>query len=189
MFTNNRQQAEWTGNYEVPRQDHLQDLVTKFQTTKSEEEKEKITANLANFTYDPYNYAILCQFNVLELFIDCLMEPDKRLIEFGASVICYAVAENARIVADSGGVLVLIGCLSSPVRNTVKYVIAGLYYLLESECRDRRGILKAKVVEWIRNYDEANGGGIGFGNLARIDARIEYVALEAIDIVLFIGFA
>ena len=170
IFTNNRRKAEWTGNYGIPRQDHVQDLVTKFQTAKFKEEKEKIAANLANFTYNPYNYAILRQFNVLELYIDCLMEPNERLIEFGASGICYAVtvAENARIIADNGGVLVLIGCLSSPVRNTVKYAIEGLYYLLESDCRDRRGILKAKVVEWIRNKDKADGGGIGFGNLARV---------------------
>ena len=170
MFTNDRRQAERTGKYGTPRQEHLQDLVTKFQTSKSEEEKEKIAANLANFAYDPYNYSFLRQLNVLELFIDCLTEPNERLVEFGAGGICNAVAsaENARIVADCGGVPALIGCLSSPVRNTVKYAIGGLYYLLESGCCDRREILKAEVVELIRKYAETGGGGAGFGNLARV---------------------
>lgn len=170
MFTNDQRQTERMGKYGTPRQEHLQDLVTKFQIAKSEEEKEKIAANLANFAYDPYNYAFLRKLNILELFIDCLTEPNERLIEFGAGGICNAVAvtENARIVADCGGAPALIGCLSSPVRNTVKYAIAGLYFLLESGCCDRREILKAEVVELIRNYAEAGGGGDGFGNLARV---------------------
>ncbi|KAJ8430956.1 hypothetical protein Cgig2_003540 [Carnegiea gigantea] len=136
MFTNNHQRAERTGNYGTPKQEHLQDLVTKFQTAKSEEEKENIVVNLANFAYNPYNYAVLRQLNVLELFIDCLTEPNECLVEFGGGGICSAVAaaENAGIVADYGGVPALIGCLSSPVRNTVKYTIAGLYYLLETGC-------------------------------------------------------
>lgn len=169
MFTNDLRQAERTGKYGTPRQQHLQDLVTQFQNTKSEENKEKIAANLANFAYDPYNYAFIRQLNVLELFIDCLTEPNERLIEFGAGGICNAAvaADNARIVVDCGGVAALIGCLSSPVRNTVKYAIGGLYYLCESGCCDRREILTAEVVDLMSKFAETGGGGGGgYGNLA-----------------------
>lgn len=170
MFTNDRRQAERTGKYGTPRQQHLQELVTQFQNTKSEEEREKIAANLANFAYDPYNYVYLRQLNVLELFIDCLTEPNERLVEFAAGGICNAAGDpqNAKIVVDCTGAPALIGCLSSPVKNTVKYAIGGLYYLLESGVCDRRGILRPEVVELIRKYAEAGGGGGGFGNLARV---------------------
>ncbi|XP_021741087.1 actin-regulating kinase PRK1-like isoform X2 [Chenopodium quinoa] len=123
MFTNDKRQAERTGKYGTPRPQHLQQLITQFQnSTISNESKEKIVANLANFSYDPYNYAILRDLNVLELFIDCLTEPNERLIEFAVGGICNAVADpqNAQIVCDCGGVAALIDCLSSPVRNTVK---------------------------------------------------------------------
>ncbi|PWZ10435.1 Histone-lysine N-methyltransferase EZ3 [Zea mays] len=38
-----------------------QDLVTQFQNATNEESKEKIVANLANFAYDPFNYAFMRQ--------------------------------------------------------------------------------------------------------------------------------
>jgi armadillo repeat-containing protein 7 len=75
---------------------------------------------LANFAYDPFNYAfmrqvvdstpshcrcrflvniflnylycsvtlLLFQLNVLELFLDCITEPNERLVEFGIGGIC-----------------------------------------------------------------------------------------------------
>ncbi|XP_021728556.1 armadillo repeat-containing protein 7-like isoform X2 [Chenopodium quinoa] len=131
MFTNDKRQAERTGKYDTPRPQHLQQLITQFQnSTISNESKEKIVANLANFSYDPYNYAILRDLNVLELFIDCLTEPNECLIEFCVGGICNAVADpqNAKIVCDCGSVAALIDCLSSPVRNTVK--LMGLLILL-----------------------------------------------------------
>ncbi|XP_021741088.1 armadillo repeat-containing protein 7-like isoform X1 [Chenopodium quinoa] len=162
MFTNNKRQAERTGKYGTPRPQHLQQLITQFQnSTISNESKEKIVANLANFSYDPYNYAILRDLNVLELFIDCLTEPNERLIEFAVGGICNAVADpqNAQIVCDCGGVAALIDCLSSPVRNTVKYAIAGLYYLVDLVDLKE----KENVVDLISKYSQVDG----FANLAQ----------------------
>ncbi|KMT10876.1 hypothetical protein BVRB_5g113730 [Beta vulgaris subsp. vulgaris] len=162
MFTNDKRQEERTGKYGTSRQQYLQQLVTQFQNpTTSEETKEKTVANLANFAYDPYNFAILRDLNILELFLDCLTEPNERLIEFGAGGICNAVADpqNAKIVFDCDGVTALIGCLSSPVRNTVKYAITGLFYLWECGGNEVRESLKAKdnVVELIMNYSQVDG--------------------------------
>ncbi|GAB2235588.1 hypothetical protein Droror1_Dr00026017 [Drosera rotundifolia] len=82
---------------------------------------------------------------------------------------------NAGVIAQCGGVPLVVQCLSSPVRNTVNYALGALYYLLccESEGKGagvgiREVILKDGVVELIRKY--ANSGGevcVSFGNLAR----------------------
>ncbi|GAA0160217.1 hypothetical protein LIER_16821 [Lithospermum erythrorhizon] len=90
----------------------------KFSTEKT---KEKIVANLANFSYDPFNYSFLRQLNILELFLDCMTEPNERLVEFGIGGICNACADpaNAKVIAQSDGVPLIIQCLSSPVKNTV----------------------------------------------------------------------
>ncbi|KAI7986471.1 Armadillo repeat-containing protein 7 [Camellia lanceoleosa] len=89
------------------------------------ESKERIVANLANFAYDPYNYTFLPQLNILELFLDCLIEPNEKLVEFGVGGICNSCIDpaNTAIVNQCGGIPLIIQCLSSPVRNTfdVKY--------------------------------------------------------------------
>ncbi|CAN6468565.1 unnamed protein product [Victoria cruziana] len=121
MFTNDSRQLERTGKYGTPRKQYLQELVAQFQKTSDEESKEKIVANLANFAYDPYNYDFLRRLNVMELFLDCITEPNEKLIEFGVGGICNACVDplNAQMIVQSGGIPLIIQCLSSPVRNTV----------------------------------------------------------------------
>ncbi|KAL9254367.1 Armadillo repeat-containing protein [Drosera capensis] len=121
MFTNAKRQEERIGRSGTPRQQYLQDLVAQFQSpTATEESREKIAANLANFAYDPYNYAFLRELNVLELFLDCITEPNERLVEFGVGGVCNAGADpmNARVIAQCGGVPLVVQCLSSPGRDS-----------------------------------------------------------------------
>ncbi|ONK72193.1 uncharacterized protein A4U43_C04F16740 [Asparagus officinalis] len=155
MFTNDKRQVERTGRSGTPRAQYLQELVTEFQKTTSEEQKEKIVSHLANFAYDPYNYAFLRQLNILELFLDCITEPNERLIEFGAGGICNSCVdpENAAVITQCGGIPLIIQCLSSPVRNTVNYALGALYYLCNSSTK--KEILKPEVVDVIRKYAAA----------------------------------
>lgn len=67
MFTNSQRQEERTGKYGTPRVQYLQELVTRFQNASSEETKEKIVANLANFAYDPFNFTFLRQVKNLRM--------------------------------------------------------------------------------------------------------------------------
>ncbi|XP_077019952.1 armadillo repeat-containing protein 7 isoform X3 [Tamandua tetradactyla] len=48
----------------VGRLGYLQALVTEFQETESQDAKEQVLANLANFAYDPNNYGYLRQLQV-----------------------------------------------------------------------------------------------------------------------------
>ncbi|XP_030683874.1 armadillo repeat-containing protein 7 isoform X5 [Nomascus leucogenys] len=48
-------------NPHVGRLGYLQALVTEFQETQSQDAKEQVLANLANFAYDPSNYEYLRQ--------------------------------------------------------------------------------------------------------------------------------
>ncbi|KAK3409527.1 hypothetical protein EUGRSUZ_J01642 [Eucalyptus grandis] len=166
MFTNDRRQEERTGRYGTPRLQYLQDLVSQFQNATAEEMKEKIAANLANFAYDPYNYTFLRQLNVLELFLDCMTEPNEKLVEFGIGGICNSCAEpaNAAIITRSGGIPLVIQCLSSPVRNTVMYALGSLYYLCNASNKEE--ILKPEVIDLIKKYAAAGDVNINFSNLA-----------------------
>ncbi|XAR48644.1 hypothetical protein NMG60_11031527 [Bertholletia excelsa] len=168
MFTNSQRQEERTGKYGTPRLVYLQELVTEFQSSTGEESKEKIAANLANFAYDPYNYTFLRQqLNVLELFLDCITEPNEKLVEFGVGGICNACADpaNGAIVTQCGGIPLLIQCLSSPVRNTVNYALGALYYLCNASNKEE--ILRPEVVDVIKRYAAAGAVSVSFSNLAQ----------------------
>ncbi|XP_008655988.1 armadillo repeat-containing protein 7 [Zea mays] len=109
-----------TGRSGTPRDQYLQDLVTQFQNATNEESKEKIVANLANFAYDPFNYAFMRQV-VLELFLDCITEPNEKLVEFGIGGICNSCEDpaNSLIITQCGGIPLVVQCLWSLVRNTI----------------------------------------------------------------------
>ncbi|PON84361.1 Beta-catenin [Trema orientale] len=167
MFTNDRRQEERTGRYGTSRLHYLQELVTQFQNAANEESKERVVANLANFAYDPYNYAFLRQLNVLELLLDCITEPNEKLVEFGIGGVCNSCADpaNAAIIAQCGGIPLVIQCLSSPVRNTVNSALGALYYLCNKSNRDE--ILKPEVVDLINRYAAVEATSISFSNLAK----------------------
>ncbi|CAL5405517.1 unnamed protein product [Camellia sinensis] len=167
MFTNSRRQEERTGKYGTPRLQYLQELVSQFQNATSEESKERIVANLANFAYDPYNYTFLRQLNILELFLDCITEPNEKLVEFGVGGICNSCVDpaNAAIVTQCGGIPLIIQCLSSPVRNTVNYALGALYYLCNASNKEE--ILKPEVVDVMRRYAAAGAVSVSFSNLAQ----------------------
>ncbi|CAK9143452.1 unnamed protein product [Ilex paraguariensis] len=131
------------------------------------ESKERIVANLANFAYDPYNYTFLRQLNVLELFLDCITEPNEKLVEFGVGGICNSCVDpaNVAVVIHCGGIPLVIQCLSSPVRNTVNYALGALYYLCNASNREQ--ILKPEVVDIIERYAAAGEVSVTFSNLAR----------------------
>ncbi|KAJ4961219.1 hypothetical protein NE237_021129 [Protea cynaroides] len=167
MFTNDQRQVERTGKYGTSRLQYLQELVSQFQNTTDEETKERTVAHLANFAYDPYNYNFLRQLNVLELFLDCITEPNEKLVEFGAGGICNSCVdpENAAIITKCGGIPLMIQCLSSPVRNTVNYALGSLYYLCDASNKEE--ILKPEVVETIKRYAAAGADSVSFRNLAK----------------------
>ncbi|XP_023549775.1 armadillo repeat-containing protein 7 [Cucurbita pepo subsp. pepo] len=165
MFTNDQRQAERTGRYGTPRLQYLQELVNEFQSSTSQETKERVVANLANFAYDPYNYSFLRQLNVLELFLDCMTEPNEKLVEFGIGGICNSCVDpaNASIITRCGGIPLIIECLSSPVRNTVNYALGALYYLCNASNKEE--IMKPEVVDVIKRYAVAESAS--FSNLAK----------------------
>ncbi|XP_005412330.1 PREDICTED: armadillo repeat-containing protein 7 isoform X1 [Chinchilla lanigera] len=71
----------------IGRLGYLQALVTEFQETESQDAKEQVLANLANFAYDPSNYQYLRQLQVLDLFLDSLSEDNESLVEFAIAAL------------------------------------------------------------------------------------------------------
>ncbi|KAI9244029.1 hypothetical protein BDA99DRAFT_313479 [Phascolomyces articulosus] len=66
------------------REQFLSQLVQEYHTTKDNEAKQQVLANLGNFAYDSINHGWLWQVNVIEIFIDAIQQQDPLLKEFGA---------------------------------------------------------------------------------------------------------
>ncbi|XP_071912595.1 uncharacterized protein [Coffea arabica] len=104
---------------------------------------------------------LLMKLNVLELFLDCMTEPNERLAEFGIGGICNACA----VVIQCGGISLVIQCLSSPVRNTVNYALGALYYLCSATNKEET--LKPEVVDIIKRYASTGAVSVSFCNMAQ----------------------
>ncbi|TSK14807.1 Armadillo repeat-containing protein 7 [Bagarius yarrelli] len=113
------------------RLEYLQGLVTEFQDTDSEEAKEQILANLANFAYDPRNMEALRMLQVIELFLDMLTEENENFVEFGIGGLCnLSMDRECRDqIVESGGIPLVTGCLSSHRDETVLSSITTLMNL------------------------------------------------------------
>ncbi|XP_076855655.1 armadillo repeat-containing protein 7 isoform X2 [Brachyhypopomus gauderio] len=119
--------------------EYLQGLVTEFQDTDSEDAKEQILANLANFAYDPRNLDALQMLQVTELFLDMLTEDNENFVEFGIGGLCnLSMDQECRDqILQSGGIPLVTGCLSSHRDETVLSAITTLMNLTTPASRSQ----------------------------------------------------
>lgn len=52
------------------------------------EAQEQVTANLANFSYDPLNFEYLKESKAIELFLQLLSIPNPNLVLHGIAGLC-----------------------------------------------------------------------------------------------------
>ncbi|XP_071782876.1 armadillo repeat-containing protein 7 [Centroberyx gerrardi] len=117
--------------------EYLQTLVTEFQDTDSEEAKEQVLANLANFAYDPKNMENLRELQVADLFLDMLTEENENFVEFGMGGLCnLSMDRECRdLILQSGGIPLVTNCLSSRREETVLSAITTLMNLTTASSR------------------------------------------------------
>ncbi|KAL3968076.1 ecotropic viral integration site 5 protein [Sarotherodon galilaeus] len=119
--------------------EYLQTLVTEFQDTDSDEAKEQVLANLANFAYDPKNVEYLRELQVTDLFLDMLTEENENFVEFGMGGLCNLSMdpECRDVVLQSDGIRLVTNCLSSRSEETVLSAITTLMNLLTPVSRSQ----------------------------------------------------
>jgi hypothetical protein len=159
MFATFTQLQEKRGKSGTSRFVHLQRLVTEFQDILQEskndgkyfvsiyevlEGKEQVLANLGNFAYDPINYDHFVSLCIIDLFLDCLEDPNPKLVEFAIGGLCNCCVGNllektpvdttdpriCKVIEESDGIPLILKCLSSNCEETVLSAITTLYYIL-----------------------------------------------------------
>ncbi|XP_053969322.1 uncharacterized protein LOC128871527 [Anastrepha ludens] len=78
MFSSHSHLKRRTPEGGIPRPDYIEHLVEEYHTTTNVEAKEQVTANLANFAYDPINWEYLWEAGALDVFEDCIKSPNER---------------------------------------------------------------------------------------------------------------
>ncbi|XP_029456426.1 armadillo repeat-containing protein 7 [Rhinatrema bivittatum] len=146
--------------------EYLQALVTEFQDTDSQEAKEQVLANLANFSYDPKNYEYLRQLHVIDLFLDMLTEDNESFVEFGIGGLCNLCLDktNKAYILQASGIQPVINCLSSPNEETVVSAVTALMYLCTPSSRQE--ITALPVVECMLRFSTSANRRIS--NLANV---------------------
>ncbi|KAG8430580.1 hypothetical protein GDO86_020355 [Hymenochirus boettgeri] len=145
---------------------YLQALVTEFQDTDNAEAKEQVLANLANFAYDPRNFPDLRKLQVPDLFLDMLSEDSESLVEFGIGGLCNLCLDktNKCHILESGGLRLVINCLSSRREETVLSALTTLMFLCTAS--SHADITVPSVVECMVRFSLSNNNRIS--NLAKI---------------------
>ncbi|KAH8035241.1 hypothetical protein HPB51_004482 [Rhipicephalus microplus] len=136
---------------------YLKELVTEFNTSCSNEAKEQVLANLANFAYDPINYDHLKRLNIVSLFMGTFSTPilceciftaffvcadqldsaNDNLREFAIGGICNLTSDQdfRTEVLKPDNLNKLISCLSTSQEETVLSAITTLISLGLSGCQ------------------------------------------------------
>ncbi|RUS16791.1 hypothetical protein BC937DRAFT_90807 [Endogone sp. FLAS-F59071] len=140
MFSTPQQLAQRTGANTTDRFHYLQELVTEFRTTADQDAKRQVLANLANFAYDPINYDWLWQLNVVNLFLECVPDPDDKIREFGIGGLCNLCLEKRNkeyINSKPSNIASIIGCLSDDNEEIVLNATTILMFLITPASKKR----------------------------------------------------
>ncbi|KAH6941723.1 hypothetical protein HPB50_022934 [Hyalomma asiaticum] len=145
---------------------YLKELVTEFHTSSSNEAKEQVLANLANFAYDPVNYDHLKRLNILSLFMDQLDSTNDNLREFAIGGICNLSSDQdfRTEVLKPENLSKLVSCLSTSQEETVLSAITTLISLGLSGCQT--DITTASVIDCMVRYSESPNTRLS--NLAKL---------------------
>lgn len=154
MLSSRERLQERQGQHAAPRHEYLQQLVDEFQRSPDPLRKEEVVANLANFAYDPINYASLTRLRIIDLFLDILdadQEQEERpaparptqLVEFALGGICNCIpdpllqqqfldGEGLDIVAPYVTRVELSPPASASQLNVSVWALSIAYFLLDS---------------------------------------------------------
>ncbi|KAI7906505.1 uncharacterized protein BX663DRAFT_548680 [Cokeromyces recurvatus] len=129
----------------------LSQLVQEYNTTKSQEAKQQVLANLANFAYDPINYDTLWGLRVIDLFLNALTDNDPLIQEFGMgglANICLDPHHHEYIMSQPMYRNNIIQCLSSSNSTKIKInAMTTLMQLITAE--NYHVILTAELEEYL----------------------------------------
>ncbi|KAH8295221.1 hypothetical protein KR018_008870 [Drosophila ironensis] len=178
MFSSHRNLKRRTPAQGVDREEYIGHLVEEFYRTTNIEAQEQVTANLANFAYDPINWPYLLEADALNLFVGSLESPNQNLQLHAIAALCnICLDETASQFIGKHLRLLTARLTHTNYPEVVLNVLALFYQLLAAGRVDRGLLLIPSVLKAVRDWrQKANDHRIIYRHLSR-EAPIKQVQL------------
>ncbi|XP_073819354.1 LOW QUALITY PROTEIN: armadillo repeat-containing protein 7 [Musca autumnalis] len=94
MFSSHKKLKRKTPSPGINREEFIEHLVEEYYTTTNVEAQEQVTANLANFAYDPINWEYLKKKEAVKVFIELLESNNDTLKLHGIAGLCNIILDR-----------------------------------------------------------------------------------------------
>ncbi|KAM7363655.1 uncharacterized protein ACRADG_000471 [Cochliomyia hominivorax] len=155
MFSSYQHLKRKTPEQGINRQEFIEHLVEEYYTTTDVEAQEQVTANLANFSYDPINWDYLKTSEALKLFIELLESPNVKLQLHGAAGLCNICLDQQSfnyIVKPQNINKVRSLLLKSNNLDIILNLLTLLYQLLSNPKSCKASILNTTILKRINHF-------------------------------------
>ncbi|CAK1548416.1 unnamed protein product [Leptosia nina] len=135
MFTNLSYLKKHTPENGTDRESYLSLLVDEYLNSSSLDSKSQVLANLANFAYDPINFAYIRDVGVFDVFLYVIKnECNIQLLHFATTGICNLCSDpvNLDYLIEHSGVKSLVVLLNSNHTEIIPDIIATFIYLFNN---------------------------------------------------------
>nr|NP_732137.1 uncharacterized protein Dmel_CG14881, isoform A [Drosophila melanogaster]AAF55311.2 uncharacterized protein Dmel_CG14881, isoform A [Drosophila melanogaster] len=161
MFSSHRTLKRRTPAQGIDRREYIGHLVDEYYTTTNIEAQQQVTANLANFAYDPINWSHLLEADALDVFVASLETQDQLLKVHGIAALCNLCLDKTAAKFIREQLKLLTGLfVRTDHPEIVLHSLALFYQLLEFGERTERDLLLSPAVlrtvqEWrVKAHDE-----------------------------------
>ncbi|XP_059049193.1 armadillo repeat-containing protein 7-like [Achroia grisella] len=166
MFSSKIQLQKRTPRNGTDRESFLSLLVDEYINSSSYDAKCQVLANLANFAYDPINYAYIREVGVLDIFLHVMKnETNETLLQFACAGICNLCSDplNAEYILTQNGVKPIIALLNSN-NQVAADALTSLIYLYNDQTKSE--INTFETIQLIKTLKERKDSILA--NLANI---------------------
>ncbi|KAH8243765.1 hypothetical protein KR032_009950 [Drosophila birchii] len=153
MFSSHGHLKRRTPAQGIDRREYIGHLVEEYYTTTNVEAQEQVTANLANFAYDPINWPYLLEADALDVFVASLESQDQHLKLHGIAALCNICLDKSAANFIKEHLKLLISLfVRTDHSEIVLHSLALFYQLLEAGQVDRELLLTPSLLRAVQEW-------------------------------------
>ncbi|XP_016948334.1 uncharacterized protein LOC108023396 [Drosophila biarmipes] len=153
MFSSHRTLKRRTPAQGIDRREYIGHLVDEYYTTTNIEAQQQVTANLANFAYDPINWPHLLEAEALDVFLASLESQDQPLKLHGIAGLCNICLDKTAVKFIRKQLPLITGLFGRTDHpEIVLHSLALFYQLLESGAVEKDLLLSPSVLRTVQEW-------------------------------------
>ncbi|XP_022213584.2 uncharacterized protein LOC111068425 [Drosophila obscura] len=153
MFSSHRHLKRRTPDQGIDRREYIGHLVDEYYTTTNVEALEQVTANLANFAYDPINWPHLHEAEAFEVFIASLKTQNQNLQLHGIAAICNICLDKTAAEFIREHLSIISGLfVSTDHPEIVLHSLALFWQLLNAGQVDKELLLTPSLLKGVQEW-------------------------------------